>query len=614
MRAAAGGGSGVLPALVRLELPAARLVGAAVLGALTVLAATALLGVSAWLIVRAAQRPPIDALVLAAVGVRALGISRGVLRYLERLVSHDVALRGVVKLRAQVYERLAAAPAAQVTALRRGDLLARLGADLDTLADVVVRALLPGLVAAGTTATAVVAVAILHPPAAGALLAGIAVSGIAAPALAAVAARRRETEAAQLTAEISAATLATLESAAELRVAGLAGARRAELAGLDRALAAARRAADRAAGHAAAEHVAGLAIAVVGSAVVTVPAVAAGDLTPTLGAVAMIVPLAALEATGPLPAAAALWVRARVAAARVTELSAPQAPEPSPPQSPTAAPAGGGRPATDTVLLAAGVAAGRPGRPPAVRGVDLTLDGTVRTVAVIGPSGSGKSTLLATLAGLLPPQAGDVRIRPAGVVTTHPSHADSTDLAYPTDPSRAPDAERRHLAHLVSESDHVFATSVRENLRLADPGADDGRLARALVDAGLGTWLASLPHGLDTVLASGGADLSGGERRRLLLARAHLSPAAVLLVDEPAEHLDPATADAVVGELLTGRRPVVVAGHRLTPLALADEIVVLRDGAVADRGPLAALLARDEELRRALSSESRAAPPTQVQA
>jgi ATP-binding cassette subfamily C protein CydC len=228
-----------------------------------------------------------------------------------------------------------------------------------------------------------------------------------------------------------------------------------------------------------------------------------------------------------------------------------------------------------------------------VTGVDLVLDAGVRTVAVIGPSGAGKSTLLATLAGLLPPSGGSVRVGPRGAAA---------------DPARVPDAERRRLVYLAGESDHVFATSVRENLRLADPDAGDDRLARALVDAGLGAWLASLPRGLDTVLAPGGTDLSGGERRRLLLARAHLSPAAVLLVDEPAEHLDPDTADAVVGELLTGDRPVVVAGHRLTPLVLADEVVVLRDGAVADRGPLPALLARDDELRRALAAEGRRAP------
>ncbi|MGF1662652.1 MAG: ATP-binding cassette domain-containing protein, partial [Kineosporiaceae bacterium] len=266
---------------------------------------------------------------------------------------------------------------------------------------------------------------------------------------------------------------------------------------------------------------------------------------------------------------------------------------------PTGATPGRTRPDADAALVAESVTAGRPGLPAAVGGVDLRLDGTVRTVAVVGPSGSGKSTLLATLAGLLPPLAGTVRVGPPGAAA---------------DPAEVPDAARRRLAHLVSESDHVFATSVRENLRLADPGAGDGRLARALVDAGLGAWLATLPQGLDTVLAPGGSDLSGGERRRLLLARARLSPAAVLLVDEPAEHLDPATADAVVGELLTGDRPVVVAGHRLTPLALADEVVVLRDGAVADRGRLPALLARDDELRRALAAESRRAPPEGVPA
>jgi ATP-binding cassette subfamily C protein CydC len=138
----------------------------------------------------------------------------------------------------------------------------------------------------------------------------------------------------------------------------------------------------------------------------------------------------------------------------------------------------------------------------------------------------------------------------------------------------------------------VFATTVRENLKVADPGADDTDLAWALERAGLSGWLGDLPAGLDTMIGDpsspgavlGSWPLSGGERRRLLVARALLSGADLLLVDEPAEHLDPATADALLGQLLAGAGTVVVVTHRLSPLAAVDEVLVVADGRITARG------------------------------
>ena len=156
-------------------------------------AAVALAAVSAWLIARASQMPPVLQLSVATVAVRAFGIGRGVLRYLERLVSHDVALRGMTELRTTLYERLAAARPDTLLRLRRGDLLARVGADVDTVGDVVVRGLLPAGVATLLGAGTVVAMCAFWPPA-GLALAGVprCSPGVAAPLVAARAARTTE--------------------------------------------------------------------------------------------------------------------------------------------------------------------------------------------------------------------------------------------------------------------------------------------------------------------------------------------------------------------------------------------------------------------------------------
>jgi ATP-binding cassette subfamily C protein CydC len=235
------------------------------------------------------------------------------------------------------------------------------------------------------------------------------------------------------------------------------------------------------------------------------------------------------------------------------------------------------------------LACGWPGAAPVLTGFDLDLP-PGRRVAIVGGSGCGKTTLLVTLAGLLPRAGGRLTL-------------DGEDLA-----TIDPQVVRRTVS-FTAEDAHIFTTTVRENLRVADPGADDPQVRTALVRAGLGTWLGELPDGLDTRLGSGGTGLSGGERRRLLLARTLLVGAGVLLLDEPGEHLDPQTADALVYDVLTGGTTpgpgpaVVLVTHRLAPLAAADEVIVLDAGAVAARGTHAWLLAHHDGYRDAWAAE-----------
>ncbi|MFF2454422.1 thiol reductant ABC exporter subunit CydC [Isoptericola sp. NPDC058082] len=566
-----------------LEVRWTRVARAVALGTLALGFSVGLAAAAAWLIARASQMPPVLQLSVAVVAVRAFGTGRGVLRYLERLASHDVALRGMAALRANLYDALARGPVTRVIALRRGDLLARVGADVDAVGDVVVRALIPAGVAACVGLGSVVLVGAFLPAAGATLLGCLLLTGVLAPWLASRAAASVERRGAAARAEVTGRALELLEDGQQLRVAGRPDAR---LAGLRAADARLTRSTDdgaRISGTSAAIDAGAQTFAVLCSLLLGLPAVAAGALTPVELAVVVLTPLAVFEATSTLPAAAVQLRRSREAARRLVallpDLSDPEAggapPVPGSPREPAQvsaarfSPVGQG---SDTLLELDGVGAGWADRA-VVEGVDLALrPGAV--VALAGPSGVGKTTVLLTAAGLLPPRAGAVRAGDGGAL-------------------------------FVAEDGHLFGTTVLENLRVARPDVTADEAGGALAAVGLDAWLAGLPDGLDAMLGPDGADVSGGERRRLLVARALLAPARALLVDEPAEHLDAATADALVATLAahargTGRA-VVVASHRLTPLAVADEVLLLGAGPeagdaaarVVARGPHSALL-RDE--------------------
>lgn len=551
----------------RRRVVLAILTGSAGLGSAVGLAA-----VSAWLIARASQMPPVMYLTVATVAVRALGVSRGVLRYLERLASHDVALRGMATLRERLYARLADADPRRLLSLRRGDLLARVGADVDAVGDVVVRGFLPIAVAAVVSLGSAVLVGVFLPAAGLALAACLVVAGVVGPWWATRAARTAEVRSLQARADLSAGVLTVLDGAAELAVAGRLPRALGHVRDADARLAAATDAAARPAALAAAAQPFATGLAVLAALALGIPATTAGGLAPVELAVVVLTPLAAFEAVGMVPMAAVSLLRSREAARRVLELlDAPasvtaaddsvrdDAPDAAGPES---SGAGEGR------LVARGLSCGWPGRAPVVAGLDLEV-GPGRSVAVVGPSGVGKTTLLVTLAGLLPPVAGTVRAD-----GRDPASLDREDAA-------------RRVAFLAEDA-HVFDTSVLENLRVARGDVTPEQAADALAAVGLQGWLDGLPHGLDTVLGADAARVSGGERRRLLLARALLSPTRVLLLDEPTEHVD-AGADELLAALLDGSlaggRGVVVVTHRLGGLEAADEVILLDEaGTVRARG------------------------------
>lgn len=561
-----------------LEVRPVKVAAAIGLGVLALACAIGLAAVAAWLIARAAQMPPVLTLSVAVVSVRAFGIGRGVLRYCERLASHDVALRGMAALRASLYGRLAADD--RPVTVRRGELLARLGQDVDDVGDVVVRAIVPAGVAVVTSLGSVVLLGVLLPAAGVALACCLVLAGIVTPWLAARAAARTEARGATARGDVTALSLEILEESAPLRVSGRFGARLADLSAADARLSAVADDGARASGLAAALGALAQGLAVLAALALGIPAALSGSLSVEALSVVVLTPLAVFEATAGLPAAAVQLHRSREAARRLVELLPPDVSDAEAPRVP---------PVSDTsgaLLVLDDVAAGWPdatGTPrAAVEGVSLALrPGSV--VALAGPSGVGKTTLLMTAAGLIPPLGGAVSGSP-GVWS-----AEGQEIGTPSD--RSPDElpTGRSDALFVAEDGHVFDTTVLENLRVARGDVTALEARAALGTVGLGAWLDALPDGLETIVGTDAAAVSGGERRRLLVARALLAPARVLLVDEPAEHLDGETADALVGALAahargTGRA-VLLATHRLTPLAAADEVLLLgHDGPAAIAG------------------------------
>ncbi|OIJ92946.1 ABC transporter [Streptomyces sp. MUSC 14] len=550
-----------------------RLVLALVLGALALGSAVGLMATSGWLISRASQQPPVLYLMVAVTATRAFGIGRAVFRYAERLVSHDAVLRMLADTRVAVYRRLERLAPAGLRSARRGDLLTRLVADVDAFQDYWLRWLLPASVAVLVSAGTVGFTAWLLPEAGAALAVGLAAAGVGVPFVTASVARRAERRLAPARGVLATRVTDLLTGTAELTVAGALPARKDAARRADGTLTriASRAAVATALGDGLTALICGLTVAA--TALFGAQAVAAGRLGGVAMAVVVLTPLAAFEAVLGLPLAVRHRQRVRRSAERVYEVL--DAPEPvREPERPRQAPA------SPFPLAVKGLAARYEGqRREALAGFDLTLE-RGRRIAVVGASGSGKTTLAQVLLRFLDPQEGAYTL---GGVDAYALAGDDV----------------RRLVGLCAQDAHLFDSSVRENLLLARKDATEGELRRALARARLLDWADSLPDGLDTLVGEHGARLSGGQRQRLALARALLADFPVLVLDEPAEHLDLPTADALTADLLaaTEGRTTLLITHRLAGLDAVDEVIVLDAGRVVQRGGYAELVAVDGPLR-----------------
>ena len=518
------------------------------------------MGTSAWLISRAAQHPSEASLTLAIVGVQFFGLSRGFLRYGERLVGHDAALRSLAELRVRVYERLETLAPAGLPGFRRGDLVARVVDDVDSLQDVVLRVIQPFAVAVLVGSATVAALWWFLPQAGLVLLLALAVSATAVPWLTGHLASRAESRQSTVRGELTAGVVDLIEGAPELVVMGATDGQLARIDASDGALRSIARQGAGTTGVGLGLTTALAGLASWGALTLGVHATHGGSLNGALLATLALVPLAAFELVSPLPAATQALQRSRVAAGRVfaTIDARPAVMEPETPA------AVGDGPHT-LALRDVWATYPRAGRA-ALRGIDLDLR-PGRRVALVGPSGAGKSTLADVLVRFLPADAGEATLD-----------------GIPLERLAADDVRR--VVGLVEQSPHLFDTTLAENLRVGRRAATDDELTAVLVRVGLGEWLAGLPKGLGTEVGSMGTRLSGGQRQRLAVARALLADFPILVLDEPAEHLDPSAADALTADLLalTEGRSTLFITHRLIGLEQVDEIVVLDAGQVLERG------------------------------
>jgi thiol reductant ABC exporter CydC subunit len=545
-----------------------RLLLACLLGAGALGAGIGLLATAAWLISRAAQHPRETALALGIVAVQLFGLSKGFFRYGQRLVGHDAAFRALAGLRVQVYERLQALAPAGLPAFRSGDLMARFVHDVDSLQDLLIRVIAPFAIAVLVGAATVALMWSMLPEAGLILLVSLVLAATALPWLTARLARRGEAMQASVRGELTAAVVDLVHGAPELTACQAVDRRLSGALAIDARLGRIARDSAKTAG--VGQGLATLlpALAMVGCLWVGVAAVGTGHLDVVLLAVIAVVPLAAFELSTGLPAATQTLQRVRHSLGRTEAVlqADPVVVEPDRPK-----PVAPGPHAIRVRGLRCRYGADGPW---VLDGLDLDLQ-PGRRVAIVGRSGAGKSTLANVLLRLLPYQGGSVTL-------------DGVEL------DEFDGDECRRVVGLISQDAHVFDTTVEGNLRMARRGASEDQLRGALDDARLLQWVDGLPCALQTEVGERGGRISGGERQRLAAARALLADFPVLVLDEPGEHLDTATADAIVADILdaSAARAILLITHRLAGLDDVDEVIVLDAGHVVQRGTHSQLLDR----------------------
>jgi len=516
------------------------LAGTAVLGALASLSAVALIGASAWLIASAAGMPPVLTLTVAAVSVRFFALSRALLRYVERLVGHSSALRGLTKLRVSVYLKLERITPIGLRNLSRGEYLSRIGADVDSALDLPLRVVLPWVQALlVTVAIAVFTWWVL--PLNGVLITILgSLALIVVPVIVRIIASRTDTRLAPARSQVVDAVVEIADNTEQILVTGSGASALAALKKRDKKVNSLlnRQAWSIGLGNGLGTVLQGS--AVIGALLIGIPAVTAGTINPVMLAVLALLPLALFEILGTLPAAAVSWRNMSVVAQQIEDLDNIEA---FPVETLSSVDGVQVRdlktqwPNSDSVAL-----------------VDVCFTVSRNShVAIVGPSGSGKSTLAYCLMGYLP-------------FTGHIEISDSKTL--------------------LAQQSYIFDTTIRNNIQIGGGEMSDEEILHVLKRAELMDWLESQPNGVDTELGSFGNRMSGGERHRLSFARLIAAGSDLVILDEPTEHLDFETAEKIERDIWNSTQGVttIMITHRLTAAQQCDQIIEFDAGRIVAIG------------------------------
>ncbi len=538
------------------------------MGIATIGAGIGLLGTSSWLIASAALHPSIADLQVAIVGVRFFGISRGVFRYLERLISHSVNLQILSELREDFYRRVEPEAPVNLYSYHSGDLLQRMMGDLETLENFYVRVAAPIIVAIVITTGMSLFVGGYLAQCGIILAAGLLTNGFILPSLTYLISHPWTRDLTEVNADVSALMVEEVQGLEDLqsyhadeRWSGVIQKRYSRIAKMQNKITAI-----NATGNALSLLV--LNFTVLGVVWAAIPHIGRGELNGVMLAVLALVTSSSFESVSSMPSAAINLNLSMKSAKRLfafgeqrLKIKLPDRGIPIPP---------GDKLSFKEISFIYPDAL-----QPVLKKISFSLNKGEKK-AIVGVSGAGKTSLFNLLFRFYPPSSGDILIDGINLQSV-----DQPDLHY--------------IYGVVSQSPYVFSTSLRENLKLSKPGSTDEDLLQALDQAELGEWVRSLPDGLDTWLGEKGVKMSAGERQRLAVARLLLQDPPILLLDEPTANLDPINETRILNNLfkIFNQKSILLVTHRLARLEQMDEILVLDQGEIVERGKYVDLIARE---------------------